>query len=115
VYYQPGIGTYNKRAFITHTMSTISSKLDAAVALHLDDHVKEGYQFILQTYRPGDKICLFGFSRGAHTARVVAGMIYKVGILPKENIQQVDFAFNVYGTTGYHGYKLSREFKETFA
>ncbi|KAK2467677.1 hypothetical protein APHAL10511_000532 [Amanita phalloides] len=115
VYYQPGIGTYNKRAFITHTVSTLASAIDSAIALHLDDHVKEGYKFIIQSYRPGDKICLFGFSRGAHTARVVAGMLYKIGIIPKENIQQVDFAFNIYGTTGYAGYKLSREFKQTFA
>ncbi|KAF8623792.1 hypothetical protein AX17_007295 [Amanita inopinata Kibby_2008] len=115
VYYQPGIGTYNKRAFITHTMNTISSALDAGIALHLDDHVKEGYQFIMQNYREGDKICLFGFSRGAHTARVIAGMLYKVGILPRHNIEQVDFAFNIYSTTGYKGYLLSKEFKETFA
>ena len=40
---------------------------------------------------------------------------HKVGIIPKENIQQVDFAFNIYGTTGYEGYKLSQEFKQTFA
>ncbi|KAF8332492.1 hypothetical protein F5887DRAFT_45647 [Amanita rubescens] len=115
LYYQPGIGTYNKNSFITHTVSTISSKIDSAIARHLDDHVKDGYKFLIQNYGPGDKICLFGFSRGAHTARVVSGMIYKVGILPKENFQQVDFAFNTYMTTGYQGYKLSREFKLTFA
>ena len=40
---------------------------------------------------------------------------FKVGILPKENIQQVDFAFHIYTTTGYQGFKLSREFKLTFA
>ncbi|KAM6494616.1 Uncharacterized alpha/beta hydrolase domain (DUF2235) domain containing protein [Amanita muscaria] len=114
VYYQPGIGTYNKRTFITHSANTIVSTVDAAIALHLDDHVKEGYQFIVQNYRPGDRICVFGFSRGAHTARVVAGMVYKVGVLPKENIQQVDFAFSIYSTTGYNGYKLSQEFKRTF-
>ncbi|KAF8630318.1 hypothetical protein AX15_002991 [Amanita polypyramis BW_CC] len=115
VYYQPGIGTYNKRAFITRTITALASKFDAAVALHLDDHVKDGYKYIIQSYCPGDKICLFGFSRGAHTARVVAGMLYKVGIIPKENMEQVDFAFSVYSTTGYEGYKLSREFKNTFA
>ncbi|KAF8723155.1 hypothetical protein AX14_009515 [Amanita brunnescens Koide BX004] len=96
-------------------MNTLSTMVDFAIARHLDEHVKDGYTYLIQNYRPGDKICLFGFSRGAHTARVVAGMIYKVGILPRENLQQVDFAFNIYMTTGYEGYKLSREFKLTFA
>ena len=37
----------------------------------------------------GDKICIFGFSRGAYTARSLAGMIHKVGLLPADNHQQV--------------------------
>ncbi|KAF8064175.1 hypothetical protein FPV67DRAFT_1420072 [Lyophyllum atratum] len=115
VYYQPGIGTYNKRQFITRSASAIASKIDAGVALHINDHVKEGYQYIMRNYRKGDKISLFGFSRGAHTARVVAGMLYKVGILPAHNDQQLDFAFSVYQMTGNEGYDLSKEFKRTFA
>ncbi|KDR69942.1 hypothetical protein GALMADRAFT_76620 [Galerina marginata CBS 339.88] len=115
VYYQPGVGTYNQRQFFTQTVSGLASALDKGVALHLNDHVKEGYQFIMRNYRRGDKICLFGFSRGAHTARVVAGMLYKVGLLPAHNDQQLDFAFSVYQTTGSHGVELSKEFKKTFA
>jgi uncharacterized protein (DUF2235 family) len=43
-----------------------------------------GYQFIQKNYRLGDKICIFGFSRGAYTARALAGMLFKVipSILP---------------------------------
>ncbi|KAF8890658.1 hypothetical protein BD779DRAFT_1516285 [Infundibulicybe gibba] len=115
VYYQPGIGTYNQRRFFTQTVSYCASVLDQAIAIHVHDHVKEGYQFVMQNYRAGDKICLFGFSRGAHTARVVAGMLYKVGILPPHNDQQLDFAFSIYQTTGQKGYELSKEFKQTFA
>ncbi|KAG6837766.1 hypothetical protein H0H93_001693 [Arthromyces matolae] len=115
VYYQPGIGTYNKRQFITRTASKVASAIDQGIALHINDHVKEGYQFIMRNYRKGDEISLFGFSRGAHTARVVAGMLYKVGILPSHNDQQLDFAFSVYQTTGAEGYDLSKEFKQTFS
>ncbi|KAF8642929.1 hypothetical protein AX16_009317 [Volvariella volvacea WC 439] len=115
VYYQPGIGTYNPRQFFTRTFSHLASVIDQGVALHLNDHVKDGYKFIMQHYRKGDKICLFGFSRGAYTARVVAGMLYKVGILPAHNDQLIDFAFTIYQTTGERGYLLSKEFKATFA
>lgn len=46
--------------------------------------------------RTGDKICIFGFSRGAYTARALAGMIEKVGLLPPGNHQQVPFAYKMY-------------------
>ena len=41
----------------------------------LDAKVKQAYQFLAQAYQDGDEIYLFGFSRGAFTARSVAGMI----------------------------------------
>ncbi|KAF8687853.1 hypothetical protein AX14_003639 [Amanita brunnescens Koide BX004] len=111
-YYQPGVGTYSKH---TGIVGKISTTLDSAIAWHLDDHVKDGYTYLVQNYQVGDKVCIFGFSRGAHTARVLAGMIYKVGIVRKDNFQQIDFAYNIYMTTGSHGHNISREFKTTFA
>jgi uncharacterized protein (DUF2235 family) len=70
--------------------------LDEAVAWYLYQHVQDGYLFLMQNYQVGDKIHLFGafgtfpededliqrgilgFSRGAYTARALAGMLYKV-------------------------------------
>ena len=40
-------------------------------ARYLDQHVLDGYKFIMQNYQAGDKVCLFGFSRGAYTARYI--------------------------------------------
>lgn len=34
-----------------------------------------GYKFLMDTYQEGDKICLFGFSRGAYTARSVRSVV----------------------------------------
>ncbi|KAF7978376.1 hypothetical protein HWV62_753 [Athelia sp. TMB] len=93
-YYQAGIGTYHKRQYITKTFNYLSSALDQAVALDLNDHVKQG---------------------GAYTARALAGMLYKVGLLPPHNDQQVDFAFTVYQATDKKSAKTSAEFKSTFA
>lgn len=45
---------------------------------YLNAHVQGGYTFLMQNYCPGDKICIFGFSRGAYTARALAGMLHKV-------------------------------------
>jgi len=74
-----------------------------------------GYKFLMDNYRAGDKICLFGFSRGAYTARALAGMLDKVGLLPKGNIQQVHFAYKAYTRTDKEGTRLAAGFKETFS
>jgi hypothetical protein len=44
-------------------------------------NVRQLYKELVQTYTPGDKIYLFGFSRGAFTVRTLAGLIATMGVL----------------------------------
>ena len=44
------------------------------------------YAFLVHTWQPGDQIYLFGFSRGAYTVRVLAGLIHKVGLITPEQV-----------------------------
>ncbi|GJJ08031.1 hypothetical protein Clacol_002238 [Clathrus columnatus] len=115
IYYQPGVGTYAAPGVMAGIQSWFAKLIDEAVAWYLDLHVMGGYNFLMQNYREGDRICLFGFSRGAYTARALAGMLYKVGLLPLDNIEQVGFAYNIYKKTGKKNMKLAAEFKETFS
>lgn len=60
--------------------------------------IKEAYDRLASRYEPGDKIYLFGFSRGAYAVRSVAGMINRLGLLRKDcatsrNLRQ---AFRLY-------------------
>ena len=59
--------------------------------------VQEGYTAIAHVYEAGDEVFLFGFSRGAFTARSLGGMIAAAG-LPTANFDDtlVDLAFNAY-------------------
>jgi len=59
--------------------------------------IKEGYTKIAHVYEPGDSLFLFGFSRGAYTARSLAGMISVCG-LPSKNVtdDMVNTAFEAY-------------------
>lgn len=66
----------------------------------LDAKVKQAYQFIAQVYQPGDEIYLFGFSRGAYTARSVAGMIRKCGIVSDTSPDGINRAFALYRKKG---------------
>jgi hypothetical protein len=49
----------------------------------LDDVLEAAYRVLLLTYVPGDQIHIFGYSRGAFTARSLAGLIRSCGILPR--------------------------------
>lgn len=115
VYYQAGIGTYNTTQIATPSGAKLSKTIDMMVGKHLDAHVMDGYKFIMQNYEAGDKICLFGFSRGAYTARALAGMLHKVGLLPRCNHQQVPFAYKMYSRDDETGWKQSRAFKKAFS
>lgn len=49
----------------------------------LDANIRAGYRWLVETYRPGDRVYIFGFSRGAYTARSLVGMIRNAGLLVK--------------------------------
>lgn len=68
-----------------------------------------------QSDHAGDQICIFGFSRGAFTARALAGMLQKVGLLPPCNTEQLPFAYSMYARDDEEGLKLSMQFKRTFS
>ncbi|OJA19273.1 hypothetical protein AZE42_04491 [Rhizopogon vesiculosus] len=115
VYYQAGIGTYTIPEMATPMMAKISKTVDMMIGSHLNAHVMGGYEFLMQNYVAGDKICIFGFSRGAYTARALAGMIHKVGLLPTCNHQQVPFAYNMYSRDDEEGWQQSTAFKKAFS
>ncbi|KAK0477484.1 hypothetical protein EDD18DRAFT_1378198 [Armillaria luteobubalina] len=125
VYYQSGIGTYTSPQIATPFMSKIYKTVDVMIAWDLDAHVMGALCSLLQfttalTYyfqrdHAGDRICIFGFSRGAYTARSLAGMIHKVGLLPADNWQQVPFAYKMYTRTDKVGWDQSTAFKQAFS
>jgi uncharacterized protein (DUF2235 family) len=62
----------------------------------IDKNIKDLYTFLCINYEPGDELYLFGFSRGAYTARSLAGLIKCCGVLKPANIHLVDDAYNLY-------------------
>jgi uncharacterized protein (DUF2235 family) len=62
----------------------------------ISDNIKNAYSFIVSNYEKGDEIFLFGFSRGAFTARSIAGLIRNMGILRRDRLHLVHEAYNQY-------------------
>src|SRR5580704_701267 len=75
----------------------IEKLVGAAFGLGLFQKIKDGYSNIASVYEAGDEVFIFGFSRGAYTARSLAGMIAACG-LPTKNpdTKLVDTAFQAY-------------------
>jgi uncharacterized protein (DUF2235 family) len=95
-YYQPGIGTMPPPGVWGRVKSWIITRLDLAIAWLLSDHVTDAYRFLMRYYQEGDQIFIFGFSRGAYTARVLAGMLHKVGLLTQGNEELIPFAWDMF-------------------
>lgn len=71
-----------------------------AFGFGLDQKIQEGYQFLVENYPdPAEEpfeIFILGFSRGAYTARSLAGMIRNVGLLTPVNVHRLDDAYALY-------------------
>ncbi|MBW4707742.1 DUF2235 domain-containing protein [Roseobacter sp. YSTF-M11] len=68
----------------------------------LNRNIRAAYLALCQVYQPGDKIMIFGFSRGAYTARSLVGMIRKCGILSDPTRANLRRAFRLYRMRGDH-------------
>ena len=90
VYYDAGVGT---GGFLDRIVG-------GAFGRGLSANVLAAYRFLSQFYRPGDNIYVFGFSRGAFTARSLCGLISASGLLTQEmcNAANQEFAWAYYRT-----------------
>ncbi|RBR25398.1 uncharacterized protein FIESC28_01835 [Fusarium coffeatum] len=101
-YYQTGIGTYDvnetsaQKTKLGEIRSSISKSIDQGFGTTFDAHIMAGYRFLMRYYEPDARIYIFGFSRGAYTAKFLARMINKVGLLCKGNEEMVPFAYSLY-------------------
>ena len=90
VYYHPGVGTGN----------ALDRLIGGGVGAGLSRNVQECYAFIADNYVLGDEIFIFGFSRGAYTARSIAGLIGWSGMLRKGDMDDFQVLWMGYKTKG---------------
>lgn len=70
--------------------------VDGAFGKGVDENIRSGYMFLAQNYVPGDQIFLFGFSRGAFTARSLSGFISCCGLLKRQSLGDLTSAWTYY-------------------
>ena len=127
-YYQPGIGTsleydtdFGWKGWLS--WKKLKMTVDSLIAYSLDHHIITAYIYLMSHYEPGDRIIMFGFSRGAFIARLLAGMLERVGLLSKGLDEMVWMAWKIYEAWEYaaqpvqpsYQTTLVEEFKKTFS
>jgi uncharacterized protein (DUF2235 family) len=115
VYYDPGVGTLPGPGLVTRVGKFLSKVIDLAFATGLDRNVEEAYTYLMNNWEPGDKVYLFGFSRGSYTARVVAALLHHVGLLPRGSENLIPYAMRLLRIARKDNRKLGDQFRETFA
>ncbi|ATE72743.1 DUF2235 domain-containing protein [Lysobacter capsici] len=80
-YYEPGLGTSNAAGNVRLGLwERLKSWAGLAVGLGFSTNVIDCYEAILKRYEPGDRIYLFGFSRGGYTVRALANVLNLCGL-----------------------------------
>ncbi len=95
--YVPGVGTGKG---VTGFSRAADKWLGGALGWGLLDNIAEAYRHLIFLYEPGDEIFVFGFSRGAYTARSLTGLIRSTGIIPRDQLYNLPIAINRYRTVG---------------
>ncbi len=116
-FYDPGIGTFSAQGAWTPIAKLLSKLFGLAFGYGIKTNLAEAYLYLMQTYEPGDKVFVFGFSRGAYTARLLAGMTYRAGLLRRgcENlVPYLVAAFTKGGDMTGKDWDTLSEFTEVF-
>jgi uncharacterized protein (DUF2235 family) len=119
IFYDPGVGTLPNPGAITALARRLSEYWELAFATDLPDRVARAYQYLMDHWQPGDRVFLFGFSRGAFTVRVLAGLLNVLGLMPSGGSNLLPYVLRLFKsirgdrTTDY--WKVCEEFRWTFA
>lgn len=79
-FYDPGLGSNPDEGEIRGPFRRFKDLLAQATGYGITDNIIDCYAALLCAYRPGDRIFLFGFSRGAYTVRSLGGVLSLCGV-----------------------------------
>ena len=95
-YYHPGVGTMGAPTAHNKISAAWSIVMGLAFGEGLLANVGDAYRYLMNVYEDGDKVFLFGFSRGAYTARALAGVLHMFGLLHPGNNGFIPYIIRLY-------------------
>jgi len=95
-YYHPGVGTMGAPNARGRFEKEWTRALGLGLGYGLLDNVADAYRYLMNKYEEGDRIFLFGFSRGAYTARAIASLLHVFGLLEGGNEGLIPYILRLY-------------------
>jgi uncharacterized protein (DUF2235 family) len=95
-YYGPGVGTFSATGAWSPPAQAISRGLGLAFGAGIRPALGNAYTFLMSVYEPGDRIFVFGFSRGAYMARALCGLLEVFGVFRPGAEPLVPYAIREY-------------------
>ena len=99
-YYDPGVGTFSSPGAWTPFARWFSRMGGLIWGAGLRENLGDAYLWLMRTWQPGDRIYVFGFSRGAFTARALTGMLRLIGLMRPGSENQLQYAIAQYARRG---------------
>jgi uncharacterized protein (DUF2235 family) len=95
-FYDRGVGTDRRQPGQSVIGYWTRHLQELCVGTGVEQHLLELYTWLVDTYQPGDRLFLFGFSRGAFTVRALAGLVHVCGLLRRQQIRRTAEAVALY-------------------
>src|SRR5207248_5006834 len=95
IFYHPGLGTMEPTRELSPIRRRLAKALGLAVGYGLEDDIRDAYVFLMNQFEPGDRLFLFGFSRGAYTARAVTALLHMYGLIRPGNEPLILYAIRM--------------------
>jgi uncharacterized protein (DUF2235 family) len=94
-FYHPGLGTMEAAGALTTLSRKLTKLAGLAIGYGLETDIRDAYVFLMNYFEEGDRLFLFGFSRGAYTARAVASLLHMYGLIRKGDEPLVPYAIRM--------------------
>jgi uncharacterized protein (DUF2235 family) len=96
IYYHPGVGTMGAMNALTTAGKVWTKVRGLAFGYGLSENIADAYRFLMLNFQREDQVYIFGFSRGAYTARALCGMLRMFGLLAPGNEGLIPYALRLF-------------------
>lgn len=115
-YYHPGLGSMGSPYALTAFERVWTKAFGLAFGYGLSEHLADLYAVLMSRYQPDDQLYVFGFSRGAYTARALCAMLHVFGLIRCQDTVLVPYSIRLMKaySRGQNA-RVAERFRETFS